>query len=118
MRPPGRRLASFAAFLAMNAAVASLIAGSQNANRADLAQSGGLVRDDWPGWRGRNGLGVRTDPLPLSKWDANYGILWMAPVPGQGHSSPIVVADQVFLTSADEGEQTLFLLVYERKTPG
>jgi outer membrane protein assembly factor BamB len=74
------------------------------------------VRDDWPGWRGRNGLGVRTNPLPLSKWDANSGVLWVAPVAGEGHSSPIVVADRVFLTSADQREQTLVLLAHDRKT--
>jgi outer membrane protein assembly factor BamB len=56
----------------------------------------------WPRFRGPSGSGV-ADNAPLrTAWDAKtgQGVLWKTPVPGVGHSSPIVWGDRVFLTTA------------------
>jgi outer membrane protein assembly factor BamB len=60
--------------------------------------------DDWPGWRGptRNGISPLKD-LPVS-WSPEHNIAWKAPVPGRGHSSPIVWGTRIFLTTDIEGE--------------
>jgi outer membrane protein assembly factor BamB len=60
--------------------------------------------DDWPGWRGpsRNGISPLKD-LPTS-WGPGRNISWKAPVPGRGHSSPVVWGTRVFLTTDVEGE--------------
>lgn len=71
---------------------------------------------DWPWWRGplRNGV---ADPTPVpTKLSPTENVLWKAPVPGRGHSSPIVVGDQVFLTTADEAKQVQSIVTFSRKT--
>ena len=55
--------------------------------------------DNWPGFRGPTGLGYTDEKdLPL-QWDAKTGknILWKSPLNGQGHASPIVWGDKVFV---------------------
>jgi outer membrane protein assembly factor BamB len=54
----------------------------------------------WPSWRGGHHEGRLDAPLPL-RWTADEGIRWKTPVPGAGHSSPIVFGDQVYVSAAD-----------------
>ena len=72
---------------------------------------------DWPWWRGpsRNGMAVGTEPV-LTKWSNTENVLWKTPVPGRGHSSPIIVGDRVFLTTADEAKQVHSVLAFDRQT--
>jgi len=69
--------------------------------------------EDWPGWRGPDGLGVsRETGLPW-RWSATENIAWKTPVPGQGTSSPAIAGDRVHLTS--QGEDTgLRVLAFDR----
>src|SRR5689334_14850418 len=62
------------------------------------------AQTDWPWWRGptRNGIAVGSAP---TKFSDSEGVLWKTPVPGRGHSSPIVVGQRVFLTTADKDKQ-------------
>lgn len=54
--------------------------------------------DDWPNFRGPNGLAVSTDRgLPV-KWSDSTNIAWKTELPGPGSSSPIVAGDRVFVT--------------------
>ena len=51
-----------------------------------------LVRANWPGFRGPTGLGYTTqENLPIA-WGGpeNENVLWISPLTGQGHASPIV----------------------------
>src|SRR5579872_2694356 len=60
--------------------------------------------DSWPQFRGPDGQGnsSATD-LPVT-WSATENVAWKTPLPGSGWSSPVVVDDQIWLTSAlDEG---------------
>jgi outer membrane protein assembly factor BamB len=69
---------------------------------------------DWPVWRGPKGDGVVTDPgVPLT-WTATENVLWNVPVPGVGHSSPVVSAGRVFLTSCVDQDRVL--LCFDRDT--
>src|SRR5437762_2586887 len=71
--------------------------------------------EDWPGWRGPRGDGTSTEKgLPL-RWGATENVRWNAPVPGVGHSSPVVSGDRVFLTSCREEKQERLLLCYDRR---
>ena len=64
-----------------------------------LISAGQILAQDWPGWRG-DGLGISPEKnLPL-KWSEGEGVKWKTPVPGAGHSSPIVWGDHVFVTTA------------------
>jgi len=62
------------------------------------------VKADWPQWRGRGGSGVSTETNVLLEWSADNGVLWRTPLPGRGHSSPVVMGGRVFLTTDIEGE--------------
>ena len=58
----------------------------------------------WPQFRGAHARGVALGSTP-THWDATTGrnILWKSPVPGLGHSSPIIWGDRIFLTSCISG---------------
>ncbi len=59
----------------------------------------------WPAWRGhdQSGVAVSTEALPTD-W-SKENILWKTPIEGNGHSSPVVWADRIFLTTAIEGDE-------------
>lgn len=55
-----------------------------------------LLQDEWPGFRGPTGQGIATAAtLPL-KGDRN-SVLWAADLVGEGHASPIVGRDRIFV---------------------
>ncbi len=58
----------------------------------------------WPTFRGPNGSGIAGQALPI-QWDGetSSNILWKTPLPGLGHSSPVVWGDRIFLTLAISG---------------
>jgi outer membrane protein assembly factor BamB len=60
--------------------------------------------EDWPQWRGPGSQGVSRETSIPSAWTPDTNIAWKAPVPGRGHSAPVVWRDRVFLTTAVEGE--------------
>jgi len=62
------------------------------------------MAQNWPQWRGPNGLGVSAlSDLP-TEWSAETNIRWKSEIPGRGHSSPIVWGNRIFLSAAIEGE--------------
>ena len=66
---------------------------------AILIGAGRIFAQDWPGWRG-DGRGISPEKnLPL-KWSEGEGVKWKTPIPGAGHSSPIVWGNRVFVTTA------------------
>jgi outer membrane protein assembly factor BamB len=68
--------------------------------------------ENWPGWRGPRGDGTSIEKgLPLT-WSETHNVRWKIPLPGKGHSSPIVWGDRVFLTTCieDKGERVLICL--------
>jgi outer membrane protein assembly factor BamB len=68
-----------------------------------LLVCGGAARaGDWPGWRGPRGDGSSDEKDVPVKWGATDNVAWKAPIPGKGHSSPIVWGDRVFLTTCLE----------------
>jgi outer membrane protein assembly factor BamB len=72
---------------------------------ATVAQHPGSapVLDNWPQWRGPDGLGIaHATGYPL-EWSPTQHIAWKTAVAGRGHSSPIVWGNRVFLTTSMEG---------------
>jgi outer membrane protein assembly factor BamB len=57
---------------------------------------------NWPSFRGPDASGVADAAKPPVKWDManNRNVAWSTPIPGLGHSSPVVWGDRVFLTTA------------------
>lgn len=60
-----------------------------------------ICAQNWPGFRGANGSGVSSGKAP-THWNTEEGtnVAWKTPIPGLGHSSPIVWGDRVYVTTA------------------
>src|SRR5687768_9761830 len=58
-----------------------------------------LLAADWNRFRGPNGTGV-SDAKDIPTTIDAASIRWKAPLPGTGHSSPIVVKGRIYLASA------------------
>lgn len=57
-------------------------------------------QEQWPQWRGPLGTGVAPHGKPPVTWGEDQNIRWKIPVPGKGHSTPIVWGDRIFITTA------------------
>ena len=55
--------------------------------------------DDWPRWRGPNDDGMARGDAPV-EWSDTKNLAWRVPIPGRGHSSPVIWSDKIFLTTA------------------
>lgn len=67
------------------------------------------VNDDasWPQWRGPAGTGVAPSANPPTTWSASENVKWKVALPGEGHSSPIIVGDRVYLTASVKTDRTV-----------
>jgi outer membrane protein assembly factor BamB len=56
----------------------------------------------WPSFRGPRASGVADGQHLPDEWNGTTGknVLWRTPIPGLGHSSPIVWGDRIFVTTA------------------
>ncbi|XZE44707.1 PQQ-binding-like beta-propeller repeat protein [Pirellulaceae bacterium SH467] len=72
--------------------------------------------NDWPWWRGPSRDGHSNGASAPDALDESKNLVWKTPVPGRGHSSPIVVGKKVFLLSADNSKQVHFALAFDRDT--
>jgi len=59
--------------------------------------------ENWPRFRGPNGQGISNAKTVPSRW-SEQDFNWKVELPGQGHSSPVVWGDRVFVTCAREKE--------------
>lgn len=61
---------------------------------------------NWPSFRGPAASGVADGQHPPLTWDGRTGrnVRWKTPIPGLGHSCPVVWGDRVFLTTAVSGD--------------
>ena len=73
---------------------------AQTAAQKDISQG------NWPQFRGAYASGV-ADGFPTpTKWDVekSVNVLWKTPIPGLGHSSPVLWGDKIFITTAISGK--------------
>lgn len=54
----------------------------------------------WPQWRGSLMTGAAPYADPPVEWSATKNIRWKTPLPGYGHSTPIVWKSRIFVTAA------------------
>ncbi|MCK4766294.1 MAG: PQQ-binding-like beta-propeller repeat protein [Candidatus Aminicenantes bacterium] len=69
--------------------------------------------ENWPSFRGVRAAGIaQNQDIPL-KWDVKKGtnVRWKVPIPGLGHSSPVVWQDRVFITTALGKDERPYLKV-------
>jgi len=69
----------------------------------------GITWADWPNWRGPAGNGsVSTGTYPTS-WKID-DVSWRFALPGKGSSTPILLSERIYLTSPDNGQDTVLAL--------
>jgi outer membrane protein assembly factor BamB len=64
--------------------------------------AGPIIARNWPSFRGPNASGIADDQWPPAEWNLQTGqnVRWKTPIPGLGHSCPIVWDDRVYITTA------------------
>jgi outer membrane protein assembly factor BamB len=64
---------------------------------------------EWTRFRGPNGQGrIETKGIPIQWTEADYA--WKTPLPNEGHSSPVLWGDRVFITCSDKSKATTSIL--------
>lgn len=73
----------------------------------------GVHADEWTTWRGAEGNNhaAAATRVPAT-WDlkTDQNVLWKTQIPGRGHSTPVVIDEGIFITTADSNEQTQSLM--------
>src|SRR5262245_2594533 len=71
---------------------------------------------NWTQFRGPYSTGMAGDAKPPVVFEGAASITWKAALPGRGLSSPLIIADKVFLTAASGPKQeTLHVLCFNAK---
>ena len=67
-----------------------------------LAEASAAEPARWPSFRGEDAAGVAYGALPPDTWNVETGdnVLWQTPLPGLGHSGPVIWGDRIFVTTA------------------
>ena len=68
----------------------------------------------WARWRGPSGQGMVEGTNYVDAWSNTENVKWRMTVPGDGHSSPIVWKDHLFLTTSREAGAKISMLAYNR----
>ena len=71
--------------------------------------------NSWPGWRGPVSAGSTPSGSYASGWADGKNILWTAPLPGKGCSTPVVWGDRIFITVPIEGEDGIMAFDWKGK---
>ena len=66
---------------------------------AAQGQSG--TEGHWPQWRGPLATGVSPLGDPPVTWSETKNVRWKTPLPGLGHSTPVIWGDLIFVTAAE-----------------
>jgi len=75
-----------------------------------------LVLAQWPQFRGPDGNGVsKGTGLPI-RWSETENLRWKTPIHGKGWSSPIVLGDRIWMTTATPDGKELFVVAVEKAT--
>ncbi len=72
---------------------------------------------DWPQFRGADGQGHSKEKGVPIQWAEDRNITWKSAVPGQGWSSPVIAANQVWMTGAEAEGKSLHAVCID-KTSG
>jgi outer membrane protein assembly factor BamB len=70
------------------------------------------IRENWPGFRGPEGIGWAYHTDVPTEWDGPSGknILWKIPIALSGYNSPIIWGKKIFLSGADRRTQVVYCI--------
>jgi len=75
-----------------------------------------LAAEQWPEFRGPTGQGLSKSQKPPLEWSPSKNIRWKAALSGSGWSSPVVVDNRIYLTTAapiDGGSPSLHVSCFD-----
>lgn len=75
-----------------------------------------IFAEDWPEFRGPSGQGISAERgLPVT-WSETKNVKWKTAIPGRGWSSPAILGDRIWLTTATEEGKSLRAICVDRNT--
>lgn len=80
-----------------------------------LATLSGVCAADWPQWRGPNFNGFTPEKGLPTEWRKDSAV-WSVDMPGPSASTPVVLGDKIFVSTADVTTKTLQAMCLDRKT--
>ena len=93
--PPRGRARVGVVLLTLSVLAACAVTGRPTGSVADAAPAG------WPQWRGPTWNGVAAPQAdPPIRWSETENLRWKTRIEGNGHGTPIVWGDRIFLLSA------------------
>ncbi len=72
--------------------------------------------DEWPQFRGPDGQGLAPQAQVPLTWSEKENVKWKTPIPGSGHSSPVISGKQIWLTTALENGKSLHVVCVDADT--
>lgn len=72
--------------------------------------------EDWPQFRGPTGQGHASDRSVAITWSESENITWKTPLPGRGWSSPVILGEQIWMTTATDEGHSLRAVAVDRRT--
>ena len=58
------------------------------------------LAENWPSWRGPDGMGHSAEKDPPLTWSQKENLRWKIELPDSGNATPVVWGDRVFITQA------------------
>lgn len=58
------------------------------------------AESNWPQWRGPTANGVAPQGDPPVAWSETQNVRWKTRIPGQGHATPVIWGDRIFVLTA------------------
>src|SRR5581483_10102813 len=81
-----------------------------------LAAAAVMANDDWPQYRGPHGDGLSDSHGLPTHWSETEHVRWKTAVHDKGWSSPVVLGQQVWVTTAREDGKEFFAVCLDRAT--
>ena len=81
-----------------------------------LCWSGVLAAEDWPEFRGPTGQGHSSETGLAATWSEKENIRWKTAIPGKGWSSPAILRDRIWVTTATNAGRSLRAVAVERES--
>ena len=79
-----------------------------------LAAGRCLAGEEWPQFRGPDGQGHADATGLATTWSEVENVTWKTPLPGRGWSSPVIIEDRIWLTTALDDGRALHALLVDR----
>jgi outer membrane protein assembly factor BamB len=74
-----------------------------------------LVQAEWPQFRGPDGNGIANAELPLT-WSDTANVKWKTAIHGRAWSSPVVLDNQIWMTTATPEGRELFAVAVDQQS--